>query len=126
MEYALSRLPNNRNQKTTHNSNYTAEIISEINDTKELSKGIVTVNLKIINQDQRKDSRIMAKYKTSKYKSGYLNDGIIRHFILIKCEDRIVILLTFKKSELVSYVSLSPRNGYYGGNYPSTCVLSQH
>ena len=85
-----------------------------------------SVDLKIIGQYQQKYPRPMDKYKTSKYKSGYLNDGIIRHFILIKCEDRIVILLTFKKSELVSYVSLSPRNGYYGGNYPSTCVLSQH
>ena len=45
MADALSRFPNDRYQGTTHEYTY----ISEINETKELPKGIYPISLKLIN-----------------------------------------------------------------------------
>ena len=46
MVYALSRLSKSGNQKTTQYSNYITEIMSEINDNKELPGGIFPIKLK--------------------------------------------------------------------------------
>ena len=59
----LSWLPNNGNQKTTQESNYITEIMSEINDIDVLPEGIFPVNLEIIDQYQHKDPSLMYKYK---------------------------------------------------------------
>ena len=50
---ALSRLTFNGNQETTHKSNYQQEIVSEINDTEEITEGYFPINLKLIQQHQR-------------------------------------------------------------------------
>ena len=50
--YALSKWPNNWNKKTTKESNYIKEIMSEVNNIKELPEGIFPVNLKIIDRYQ--------------------------------------------------------------------------
>ena len=48
MTYALSILLIDGNQYTTQDSTYSKEIMSEINSTKEISKGILRINLKSI------------------------------------------------------------------------------
>ena len=60
----LSRLPINSNQDTTHESTYKKEILSEINDTEESTENIFSNNLKTIDQYQRKDPSLKAKYTT--------------------------------------------------------------
>ena len=44
----LSRFPLNGNQETTQNSTYQKEIVSEVNDTKEIPDGNFPINLKFI------------------------------------------------------------------------------
>ena len=50
---ALSQLPNNGNQKTTHESTYTTETMSELYDINELPYGKFPLSLKIIYRYQR-------------------------------------------------------------------------
>ena len=50
----LSIFPLDGNQETTLKSTYKKEIVSEINDTKEIPEGKFPVNLKWIKQQQRK------------------------------------------------------------------------
>ena len=49
---ALSQLTNSSNQNTTHESNYTMETMSEINNKEELSEGKFLIKFKIIDQYQ--------------------------------------------------------------------------
>ena len=42
--YALSRLPLNDNEDTTHNYTYQIQMLSGINDTKELPAGTFPIN----------------------------------------------------------------------------------
>ena len=65
--------------------------MSEINDTKELPEGVFLINLKPINQYQRKDSRLLTKYKMGKYQKGYFCGGSHIYLKLITCEDKIFI-----------------------------------
>ena len=51
--YALSRLPNNVNQETTHESTYTMEKMSELYDTEELPEGTFPLSLKPVDRYQR-------------------------------------------------------------------------
>ena len=60
--YALSRFLNNGNQKTTKNSNYTKETMSEINDIVELHGGISSISLKLFNQYQWKYPSLMDQF----------------------------------------------------------------
>ena len=46
-------IPLNGNQETTQNSTYQREIMSEINDIKELPEGTFPINLKLIQKYQR-------------------------------------------------------------------------
>ena len=57
---ALSRLPLNGNQNTTQRSTYHKEIVSEINDIKELPEGNFPINLKLIQKYQRSEPSIIA------------------------------------------------------------------
>ena len=59
---SLSQLPNNGNQNTTHESNYTMETMSEINDKEELSEGKFLIKFKIIDQYQWKYPGLMDKF----------------------------------------------------------------
>ena len=70
MTDALSQLPNNGDQKTTQDSGYTTEIMSEINDIEELSEGNFPIKFKTIDQYQQEEPNLMAKLKISKCKRG--------------------------------------------------------
>ena len=64
---ALSIFSINRNQVTTQEFIYKKEIVSQINDTEELPEVIFPINLKIIDQYQRKDPILMDKYEIGTY-----------------------------------------------------------
>ena len=74
--------------------------MSEINYIKGLREGTSPINLKIIGEYQQKYPRLMAKYKTGKYKSRYFCGVINRNFNLIACNNRIVIPSTLQKYAL--------------------------
>ena len=59
---ALSQIPNNENQNTTHESNYTMEAMPEINDKEKLSEDTFPVKFKIIDQYQWKYPGLMDKF----------------------------------------------------------------
>ena len=59
---ALSIFSINGNQETTHESTYQKEIVSEINDTKELPECIFPINLNQTNQHQQKYPILKDKY----------------------------------------------------------------
>ena len=61
--------------------------MSEINDTREITEGNLLINLKLIEQHQQKDPRLLYKYKSN------------IDLKLIMCKDKIVIT-----SILQSYV----------------------
>ena len=63
---ALSQLTINGNQETTQESDYIIKIISEINDIYELTEDIFFINLKRIDQYQRKEPSLMEIYITGK------------------------------------------------------------
>ena len=63
---ALSQLTINGNQETTQESDYIIKIISEINDIYELTEDIFFINLKRIDQYQRKEPSLMEIYTTGK------------------------------------------------------------
>ena len=57
-------------QENTHNSTYQKEIVSEINNIKELHEGTFTINLKWIQKYQRLEAIMIAKYKNGTYHRG--------------------------------------------------------
>ena len=61
--------------------------MSEINDTKELHEGGFPINLKLIDQYQRKEPGLMAKYNMGMYQTGYFRGGSNINPSLITCED---------------------------------------
>ena len=63
MAYKLSIFPLNRNQETTQKYTYKKEIMSETNDTEEITDGNFLINLKLIYQYQNKDPILLAEYK---------------------------------------------------------------
>ena len=89
----------NRNQDSTHNSNYKKEIVSEINDIEEITEGTFLINFKLIKKYQRKYPRLLDKYKEGAYQTGYFCGGCNIYLSLITCEDNISI-----PSILQSYV----------------------
>ena len=50
--------------------------MSEINDTEELPEGLFPINLKLMNQYQRKYPSLKAKYELSMYQKGSFRGGI--------------------------------------------------
>ena len=52
---ALSRLPINRSQKTTDESTYTTENMSELYDIEELPEGTFSLSLNLIDRFRRED-----------------------------------------------------------------------
>ena len=63
MAYKLSIFPLNGNQETTQKYTYKKEIMSETNDTEEITDGNFLINLKLIYQYQNKDPILLAEYK---------------------------------------------------------------
>ena len=63
MAYKLSILPLNGNQETTQKYTCKKEIMSETNDTEEITDGNFLINLKLMYQYQNKDPILLAEYK---------------------------------------------------------------
>ena len=61
--------------------------MSEINDTEEVLEGIFPINLKLIDQYQRKDPILLAKYKDGTYQKGSFCRGSNIYINLIMCEN---------------------------------------
>ena len=59
----LSIFSLNRNNETTQESTYKNDVVSEINDIKEISQGTFPFNLKLVEKYQQTEPRLMAKYK---------------------------------------------------------------
>ena len=77
--------------------------MSEIDNIEELPEGVFSINLKIIDQYQFKYLSIMAKYNTSKYKTGYFRGEMIIYFNLITYEYNTVIPLKLQSCVLHWY-----------------------
>ena len=90
----LKLLTNDNNKKTTQESTYIKENISEINDTDELLEGIFPIDFKTTDQYQQKDRSILAKYKKCTYKTGSFRRESNINFNLLPCKYRIGIVLT--------------------------------
>ena len=67
--------------------------MSEINVIKNLTEGIYAINLKLVDQYQRKDPSLMYKYNKVVYKISYFNGGINIYLNLITCKTKTVIPL---------------------------------
>ena len=65
--------------------------MSQTNDTKEIPKGDFPVILNLVDQHQRKDPILMAKYKEGIYHKCYVRGGSNIGLNLITCEDNLVI-----------------------------------
>ena len=89
--YILSRIPLNGNQETTQNSTYQQEIVSEINDIEELPESTFPINLKLIQNFQRQQPSIRAKYKNGTCHQGYFRGVSNIYLRLIACKDKIFI-----------------------------------
>ena len=89
MLYALSRLPNNGNQKTAHEYNYIMENMSEIYNIEELFEVIFRINFRIMDQYQQKYPILIAKLVISKYKCGPFCGGNNNNFNHITCKNTI-------------------------------------
>ena len=91
MADTLYRFPLNENKETTHKSNFKKEIISEINDTKEIPEEKFPIYLQLIKQHQPKYSILLDKYKEGTNQNGYFRGGSNIHLKLRTCEDNIFI-----------------------------------
>ena len=94
---------------TTQKSTYKQEIVSEINDTEEITEATFPINLKLTAKDQRTEPRLIAKYKGGMHQKGYFHGGSNIDLNLITCEDKIVIPSILK-------------NMYYIGNIPISFI----
>ena len=81
----------NGNKETTQKSTYQQEIVSEINDIKEISVGNFPINLKLIQKYQRSEPILMTKYKNGTYHKGSLCGGSNDDLKIITYKDEIFI-----------------------------------
>ena len=70
---ALSRLPNNGNQKTTHESTYTTETMSELYDNNELPEYMFTLSFNIIDRYQREEPFLLGKTEICIISKGFFS-----------------------------------------------------
>ena len=101
------------NQETTQDPTYKREIVSDINDIKELHEGNFLINLNFIYQYQRKNPNLMDTYNKCIYKTGYFRGGSNIDLNNIMCEDNIFILLILKKYVLNWYHTYILIQGMY-------------
>ena len=73
--------------------------MSEINDTKEQTEGTFPINLKFIQEYQRSEPSIIAKYKIGTYQKVFFSGGI-NIDLKLKC---VKIRLLFHKNSKVTY-----------------------
>ena len=92
-------MPLNGNQETIHKSTNQQEIVSEINDTKEIPECTFPITLNLIQKYQCLEPSIIAKYKYGTYHKCYFCGGSNTDIKRITCNDKIVI-----PSKLKSYV----------------------
>ena len=83
---SLSRFTINRNQETAQDSTYKKDIVSEINNTEELSDIFFSMELKHIDHYQRKFPCLKDKYYMGTYHRGSGCGVSNIHLKLIKCE----------------------------------------
>ena len=87
---SLSLLPNNVNQKTTHESTYTMEPMSELKDINELPCGTFPLSFKLIHRYQWEDPFLSEKLNSAEYQKCYFCG--VRHTIkIVTCKNKIVI-----------------------------------
>ena len=91
------------NQETTQESTYKNKIVSETNNIEELTEGISLIKLKLIDQYQQKDPILMDKYNMGTYNTGSFCWVINIDINLIKCRDKVVILLITQSHILYWY-----------------------
>ena len=93
---ALSRLPNNGNQETTHEKTYTKETMPELYDNEELPEGMFTLSFNLIDRCQREEPFLPEKLKCIEFTKGSFRGG--RNTIYIKTyKDKIVIQQKLQK-----------------------------
>ena len=66
--------------------------MSEINYIEELPEGTFPINLKFIQKYQTSEPSIRAKYKDGTYHKDFLRGVITIDFLLILCNDKIIIM----------------------------------
>ena len=103
----LSILPLNDNQGTTHKYAYKKEFFSEINDTEELPEGIFPIKLKLIDEYQRKDPSLKAKYKEGTYKKNSFRGRSNIYLNRIMCEDNILFHPYSKSTHCIGTIRIS-------------------
>ena len=88
----LSRLTINANQETTQESIYKNEIVSEIDDTKELPDGNSPMSVKLVGHYQQGNVSLKTKNYMVTYPKGYFCGVSNININLITCVDQIVFL----------------------------------
>ena len=94
--YALSRLPNNGNQETTHEQTYTTETMPDLYDIEELPEGTFPLSFNLIDRCQREDPFLTEKLKCKQFTRGSFRGG--QNTIYLKTyKDKIVIRQKLQK-----------------------------
>ena len=117
--YALSLLPNSGNQYITHEQTYTTETMSYFYDTEELPEGTFTQSFNLVDRYQREDPFQTEKNKCAEFTKGSFRGGQ-NTIYPITYKDKIFI-----RSEMVSHVSASSRNGSNKVNNSPTFLLER-
>ena len=89
--YSLSIFLLDINQETTWMFSYTKEIVSYINDIKEIPEGTFRINLKMISTYQWMEPRLVTKYKNDTHHIGSFRGVRNINISLVTCEDNTVI-----------------------------------
>ena len=87
----ISQSINDRNQKTTHESNHWVETVPYINDMNKIPQGTFPITLNITDWYQGKNPGITAKLEWATYKCGSFNLGSNNIFKLIMFKGKILL-----------------------------------
>ena len=68
------------------------QIVSEINDIEDLTESNLPINLNHIDQYERKNPSLLAKYEMGTYQKGSFCGGSNIKLILITCKDKLVLM----------------------------------
>ena len=107
---ALSRLPINGNQDTTHESTYTTETMSELYYIGELLEGMFPLSFNLVDRYQKEEPFLTEKLNCTTYQKGYFRGG--RNTIqLVKYRNKIVIPQKLQKYVVKWYHTYLLHNG---------------
>ena len=100
--------------------------MSEINDKEEIPEINFPINFKLIQQHQRLERSIMAKYKNGMYHKDYFHGVGNDNLSLIICKDQIVLSSKLQGYviTLLPYVYPYSSNGYNVVGYSPTFLLA--